>query len=400
MRDVPVQTILPSSKGSPHAQQARRVWLDAMGRVRPAARIAARFEGVERLPSTAAMATATESDGGGAMGMAERSRRAPIARVALVGPAVAALAIAGALAATPAAAEVPAWPTIGQREGEIDLDVGYSGAFGDAELSPRLVTLEDADVRVATVGAGYNVGRLGPLHGVYARVEAGSFTSAPERLALPVVGGSSGDSGAGTTLRGFERGAFVRGTTSAALIVAPRFSFGLFLEGTVPIGANLSRFSTYHFDWIAGGTNLDIELTDRSQLVHIAYRARFSVGSGAYDDDSAVPGQSNARATLTNLLRFEADRWLLPWPVGVTFGPQFSGDLNEYVDHAVGAVAGLDDASLATQASVRRLAVDMALMPYVHLTKHVAVELAYVHTLFGVDLGFTRQWSASLRTTF
>ncbi len=307
----------------------------------------------------------------------------------------AAVFVASALAVTPVAAEVPAWPSIGQREGEIDLDVSFTRAFGDAELSPRLMTLEDADVRVATVGAGYNVGRLGPLYDTYARVEAGSFTSAPSRLALPF-----GASAAGTTLADYERGAFIRGTTAAALVATPRLSFGLFLEGTVPLGADLSRFSTHALDWIAGGTNLDLELTDRTELVHIAYRARFRVGSGVYDDDGARPAQSNARATLTNLLRFEAERWLLPWPLGVSFGPQFSGDLNEHVDHGVASVAELDEASLTELASVRRLAVDIALMPYVQITRHVAVELAYVHTLFGADLAFTRQWSASLRTVF
>ncbi|MSP25333.1 MAG: hypothetical protein EXR75_09250 [Myxococcales bacterium] len=305
----------------------------------------------------------------------------------------AAAMLAFAVATTPrtAMAEVPDWPTLGRHEGEIDLDVSFTSAFGDIAPSPRVATFTDADVRVLSVGAGYNVGRVGPLAATYVRVELGSFSTAEERLGLPLDARP-----AGFVVNASSRGAFLRGSTAAALISGPRVSFALLLDGTIPIGAELGNFSSHHLDWLAGGTNLDVVLTDPDALVHLEYRARFKVGSGVYADDA----QHNARASLTNLLRIEAERWLLPWPVGASVGPQFSGDLNEHANLAHAALAADRDPSVIAGDSTRRLSVDVALMPYVHLTEHAALELAYVHTLFGENLPWTRQWSASLRTTF
>ena len=53
--------------------------------------------------------------------------------------------------------------SLGRREGEIDFDTSFVGAFGTMQPSARPSTWQDADTRLATIGAGYAVGTLGPL---------------------------------------------------------------------------------------------------------------------------------------------------------------------------------------------------------------------------------------------
>lgn len=293
--------------------------------------------------------------------------------------------------AAPAAAEPVPWPTLGGREGTFDLNTTFYGLFGKVEPTPRESTWQTANVKLVDVGAGYSIGRLGPFHDCYVRVDGGYFTTHAES-----VESSADDLPVGHLFYPQDRGGFVRGFVSTNLIKKPRYGFGLFLQGTAPIRANLAKFSSAHFHWVGGGTMFEVALTDPTELIHLHYSARFFVGSGAYADDA----QHNAQAQLTNLLRLEASRWLLPFPIGLMVGPHFEGDINKHVDKAYQAAYDVVSPDLVNGQEVRSLAFALAVMPYIHITRHAALELGYQHTLFGTFLQFTQQWTAGFRSMF
>ncbi len=300
------------------------------------------------------------------------------------------LAAALVAIAAPAAAQPVLWPSIGGHEGEIDLNTTFVGLFGKAEPSERESTWQTANTKLVTGGAGYSIGKLGPFHDCYARLDGGYFTSHAEQVE------QTDDLPPGYTFYPQDRGGFVRGFIATNLVRRPRFTFGLFLQGTAPIKVDLGKFSSLHLHWVGGGTAVDVALTDPDELIHLRYHARFFVGSGAYEESA----QHNAQVQLTNLFQLEASRWLLPWRIGVGFGPHFQGDINHHVNAAYNDAYGAVSPDLVTGAGVRELAFALAILPYIHVTRHIAIELGYQHTLFGINVQATQQWTGGLRTAF
>jgi hypothetical protein len=293
--------------------------------------------------------------------------------------------------AAPVAADPVLWPSIGGREGEIDLNNAFVGMFGNVKPTSRESTWQKANTKLVTLGAGYSIGKLGPLYDCYARLEAASFVSAAER-----VESNADDLPAGYTFHPQDRGSYIRGTISANLAKRGRFKFGLYLQGTAPINVDFAKFSSVHLHWIGGGSDLEVALTDPEFLVSLHYRARMFVGSGAYSGDA----QHNAEAQITNLLRVHVSRWLLPWPIGIAFGPQFAGDLNDHTNLAYDTAYGAVTPDLVAGDRVRSLSFALMAMPYIHLTKHVAIELSYQQNLIGTDLQATQIWTGGLRSAF
>jgi len=301
------------------------------------------------------------------------------------------VAVAFATLSTAAMADPATWPSVGGREGEIDVDTSFVGAFGMAMPSPLESTWQRADTKLATLGAGYAVGTLGPFFDCYARVEGGLFQSAEERV----------ESDTDALPRGFvfhpaDKGGLVRGLVSANLVKTPRHTFGLFLQGMLPLRLDLAKFSTLHLNLLGGGTTLEVLLTPPNEVLQLRYRARFFVGSGAYDGDR----QSNAQLQATNLLRLEASRWVLPWPVGLSVGPHVEADLNSYRNAAYAAAYGPAAPGVGVGERIQAQSVAIAVMPYVHLTDHVAFEGTYQRTVVGTNVAATETWAASLRTAF
>jgi len=49
---------------------------------------------------------------------------------------------------------------------------------------------------------------------------------------------------------------------------------------------------------------------------------------------------------------------------------------------------------------VRALRFAVAIWPYIRITDHAAIELGYVQSLFGYDLGTTQLWTGGVRAQF
>jgi hypothetical protein len=288
-----------------------------------------------------------------------------------------------------AVAESLDFPTLGRREGEIDLDTSFVGRLGDSRPGEEPTTWQRADTRIFTLGAGYSVGRLGPLHDCYARIEGGFALSADEQI-------GAGMAPSGPLLFQADRSALVRGFVSANVVKAPRLNLGLFLRGTAPIGLDLQKFSSVHVHLFGGGTTLDVALTSPDTLLRARFLARLFVGSGAYDGDY----QHNAELQFTNLLRVEAQRWLLPWPAGIALGPNVRADLNGYRNAIYAEAYSKVAVGARVGENVQATSVAVAVYPYVHVTRHVAVEAGYEYVFVGTDVQATQIWSASLRSAF
>ncbi|MBM4358774.1 MAG: hypothetical protein FJ096_11785 [Deltaproteobacteria bacterium] len=282
-------------------------------------------------------------------------------------------------------------PSIGRKEGEIDLDTGFDGMFGVARPGAAEPTWQRADTRVVSMGAGYAVGDLGPLHDCYARIEGGLLSSADERSES-----AYGPLPLGHRFYPEDQAGYVRGFLSANVVSTPRFDFGLFLQATLPLSIDLRKFSTARMNWVGGGTTVDVALTEPNELLRLGYRARVFVGSGAYDGAY----QHNASIQVTNLLRLEAARWLLRWPVGLSVGPHLEADVNSHRNAAY-ANAYADVAPEAEiGAKVQTTSVAIAVLPYVKFTEHVALELGYQQVVVGTNVRATQEWVGTLRTAF
>lgn len=297
----------------------------------------------------------------------------------------------GVTSSAVASAEELSFPSLGGRDGEIDIDTSFVGRFGDVRPAADEATWQRADTRLFTLGVGYSAGKFGPLHDCYARVEGGALLSSAEQVEEP-----NGPLPVGTSFFPSDRGALVRGLLSANVLKTPRFSFGLYAEGTAPIGVDLRKYSSIRVHLVGGGTSLDVALTEPGDLLRLRYRARLFVGSGAYDGDY----QHNAELRVTNLVRLEAQRWLLPWPAGIAVGPDVRADLNSYRNavYADAYAKVLADARVGDE--VQTTSVALAVMPYFHVTRHVAVEIGYAHVVTGTNLQATSTWLGTLRTTF
>lgn len=197
--------------------------------------------------------------------------------------------------------------SVGGHPREWDTNVHFIGEFGKIEPTERPSTFQRASIKILTGGVGYSFGTLGPLRDFYLRLEGGYFTSGAESVGQP-----DDDLRVGHRFFEADRGGWVTATVAANFVHEPRFAFGAFLQGTVPIGGNVEKFSNPHMSYAGGGTTLGVFITDPTKFVRLAYASRIFFGSGVYRGGA----QQNAVVAVTNLLALELSRWALPWKMG------------------------------------------------------------------------------------
>jgi hypothetical protein len=290
--------------------------------------------------------------------------------------------------AQPAGAFINA--SVGGHEGEIDISAHFIGEFGKIEPTERPTTWQDADVKIFNLGAGYTIGPVGPLSEFYVRVDGAYYIAGEESITNP------DDELFGTQIFGEDKGGYITGTIAANFIHETRYAFGAYLQGTIPIDVEIQKFSNVHLHWIGGGTTLGVFLTDPTKLVRLAFSNRLFVGSGAYDGNA----QHNASVAMTNLFVLEFARWLLPWRLGISFGPYFEGDINESVNRGYHDAYARLSPDLVAGDRVRSMRFALAVLPYFRITNHAALELGYVQKLFGYDVPATQFWNAGIRVSF
>lgn len=302
------------------------------------------------------------------------------------------LAIVGACFAFTTASPAAAFNTVtlGGEEGEIDINAQFLGQFGELEPTERRSTWQDADVKVFNLGAGYTVGDLGPLTDFYVRLDGYYYIAGEEKIDKPE------DELFGTKMFDEDKGGYVTGTVAAKFVEEPRYAFGAYLQGTIPIDVSFAKFSNVRLHWVGGGTTVDVWLTDPAKLVRLGFNNRLFFGSGAYDGDV----QHNAAAAMTNLFTLEFARWLLPWRVGIAVGPYFEGDISEHVNRVYHDAYARVSPDLVVDDRVRAMRLALAVQPYFKITNHAALELGYVQVLFGYDLPATQFWSGGVRISF
>jgi hypothetical protein len=299
------------------------------------------------------------------------------------------LAIAVLLIASPAGAFGTA--TVGGEEGQLDVNAHFGWDFGELQPTERPETFQTADTKRMSWGAGYAVGDVGPLHDFYFRLEGTYYAATDEAVeneddVLPV----------GRRFFGSDRGGWVTAILATNFIHEERFSFGIWLQGSVPIDVHLAKLGNPNIHYGGGGLLTTVHLTDPTAVVRFGYSGRLFLGSGAYDGDF----QDNAAVALTNLFQLEASRWLLPWRIGVAFGPYFEGDLNQHVDATYYAAYGSVDPDLVAGDRIRAMRFAIAVLPWFRVTDHTAVEVGYVHELFGYDTRATQVLTAGVRGGF
>lgn len=299
--------------------------------------------------------------------------------------------IAFSIATTPTTALAFDYPTVGGHEGEIDVSAQFDGYFGDVQPTERPRTFQPADIKVFTIGAGLSFGNLGPFLDFYLRIDGGYFISAPEVVTRP-----EDDLPVGTLFHGEDKGGWATATIGTNIVHEPRFVFGLFLEGTIPIDVDVAKLSNVRMHYAGGGTVLGVHITDPAALLRLTSLTRFFVGSGVY----ASAGQQNAQTELESLFYLDLARWILPWRAGLGAGPRFVSDLNDHLDDAYYQAYGSVSPDLVAGDRVRQLALGGAVRAYFFITQSASLELSFDGQITGEDAWATRRYGGALRVAF
>jgi hypothetical protein len=295
------------------------------------------------------------------------------------------------IATAPATAAAFEYPTVGGHEGEIDVGARFEGHLGYVEPTPRRSTHQPADIKVFGMSAGVTLGNLGPFLDFYVRLDGGYFIAAAESVAR-----TDDDLPIGTLFHGEDKGGWASATIGSNIVHTPRFAFGAFIQGTVPIDVDLAKFSNVRLHYAGGGTLLGVHITDPAALLRLSNLTRIFVGTGAY----AGNDQQNAQGELESLFYLDLSRWILPWRAGLGVGPRFEVDLNEHVDDAYNQAYGAVSPDLVAGDRVRQQRLGGVVRAYVFVTPHASVEAGFDGQLSGEDARATRRYSAGLRVAF
>lgn len=278
---------------------------------------------------------------------------------------------------------------VGGHPGELDLSLRLGLERGLVEPNEFDGSWQKANWNLYQGGVGYTYGTIGPFDDVFFRLDGTFFTSPaetsdPKNLKFPERGTPA--SCIGTAMpEGFcefhseDQGWLITPSIGANLIHVADFSFGLFLQATIPISVDLSRFTLPRVDYVSGGTQLGVHLTP-----WFGYTARIYIGSGA----NSSSGKQNAAIVITNSFVLEARSWLLPWKIGIAIGPYFEGDLTERFDDVYDAAytTGYPD----RRDRIRAMKFGMTYLPFIGVTEHAALEFGFVQKLFGYDAPATQ----------
>jgi hypothetical protein len=286
---------------------------------------------------------------------------------------------------------------VGGRPGQVDVSFRLSLERGKVEPNSNVASFQRANWEVYTLGAGYTHGRIGPLLDVTFRLEGSYFTSPaeindPARGAVAAEDCITGDipSAGRCQFHDADSGGYVSPSISFNVLHPGDFSLGFFVLSNVPIGIDFARFVVPRVDLIAGGVTVGMRMKE-----WLSFESRTYIGSGMF----AGEHKQAATIALTMLFGFEAERWLLPWKIGVKLGPYFDGDLlGERTDPAYDAAytAGYPERT----DRIRMMRFGTAILPYVQLTEHAALELGYVQKIFGYDTPATQFYTVGARAAF
>jgi hypothetical protein len=261
------------------------------------------------------------------------------------------------------------------------------------------------------LGAGYTWGHYGPLQFFSTRLEATYYTSAAEKndpeawfIDAPVTAVpdnpecTAGARHLGDGVCEFypeDQGTLVTGSVSFAVVHDASFALGLYLRATVPIGMDLDKFANPRLDYIAGGTQLGVELTS-----WLSYESILFLGSGTRPFGS----QQNGALALNNLFHAHTRRWLLPWKAGIKLGPYVEGDIHERYDERYDRAYSpvqLPQPGAAEPVQhrdrIRAARFAVATLPYFLVTENLSVELGYIQKFFGYDARATQAWFVGVR---
>jgi hypothetical protein len=287
---------------------------------------------------------------------------------------------------------------VGGHPGEVDasMRVGYEG--GLIEPTENEASWQKAQWLLFQVGGGYTIGSVGPFQDFFVRLDH-TFYSIPAETSLaedrvkPELPGparclATPLEDGGCEFYPSDRGWIITPAVGANLIHEATHSFGLFLQGSIPIGVLQGKFVLPRVDYVAGGTQVGVHLTD-----WFGFSNRIYVGSGDFGGDE---GQ-NAAIAITTLFHFDtprfADRTL---KLGLSLGPYFEGDLTERNDEAYDAAytIGYED---GVRDRIRAMKFGLAISPYFQITDHFAIDGGYVQKFFGYDAPATQFFYGGIR---
>ena len=302
--------------------------------------------------------------------------------------------VAAALVSAPRAAQALIPTAVGGRPGETDVAARVSLERGLVEPNENKSSWQKARWNMYALDGGRNFGDVGPLRDFFVRAGYTYVYSPAEVNEKSDVAPSACR---GTALSA-TRCQFYPSDSSSLLHAAVGwnfihegdFAFGVFFQGTVPIGLHHAKFVNPRVDYFGGGTAVGTRLRP-----WLTYESRLYFGSGLIDS----PRRQNATVSILNVFGFEATKWLLPWKIGIKVGPYFDADLTERVDERYDAAYtfGYDQGA---RDRVRMMRFAAAFFPYVQITDYVVLELSYVQKLFGYDTPATQFLTGGVRVAF
>lgn len=306
------------------------------------------------------------------------------------------------LASTSSAHALVSTP-VGGRAGQVDANLKATFERGKIEPNDNEDSWQSANWEIYAVGGGYTFGDTGPLKDLFARIEY-SWYDAPAEV-VPVNGARAPTACGGRVLSNgkcqvhpSDRGSIITPQLGFNVIHDADYAFGFFLLGNIPLDVNFDKFVLPRTDAFGGGPAWGVSFSEV-----FSYEGRLFIGSGPLN------GKQNATVALITNFKLEAKQWLLPDPVGISFGPYFDGDLTErfddnYDNTFVAGVPTTSDGSVSgpgdTRARIRMMRFGFSLSPYLRIGKSIAIEANYTQKLFGYDTPATQFYSVGLRAAY
>ncbi len=283
---------------------------------------------------------------------------------------------------------------VGGRPGETDVAIRVSLERGLVEPNENQNSWQKARWNMYTIDAGRNFGSVGPLRDFFVRLGY-TYVYSPAEVSerSPVLPARClGRALPGNVCEFYpsDSSSMISPAVGFNLIHDGDFAFGVFLQGNVPLSLDATKFVQPRVDHVGGGTNVGVRLRP-----WLTFETRMYFGSGLIGS----PKRQNATVAIISVFGLQASRWLLPWKIGIKFGPYFDGDLTERTDERYDAAytAGFDQ---GVRDRIRMMRFAGAIFPYVQITEHAVLELSYVQKLFGYDTPATQFFTAGARFAF
>jgi hypothetical protein len=293
---------------------------------------------------------------------------------------------------SPAYALIPT--AVGGASGETDISARVSLERGKVEPNENTSSWQKARWEQYTLDAGHNFGDHGIFKDFFIRF-AYTFVNSPaetnEKIAIPAGSclGRVTDVGQ-CEFHAANRSHILMPALGWNFVHKGDYAFGVFFQGMIPIGLDYAKFVNPRVDYFGGGTSVGVRLTP-----WLSYESRLYFGSGLIESKR----RQNATVAIINAFGFEAQKWLLPYKIGIKLGPYFDGDLTERTDerydaaYTVGYAQGVRD-------RIRMMRFALAAFPYIQVSKFAVIEASYVQKIFGYDTPATQFYTIGVRAAF